>query len=118
MDQTDLLYRIVAIIFPVFSIVAIGYLYARYRQETDMASGNRINMDIFTPALIFDYMSASEVIRDALRLKMQAEEAYQTKLERLRGDIKAGWDQLDRGETVEFDVETFLATRNNADRRD
>ena len=65
-----------------------------------------------------DYMSASEVIRDALRLKMQDEEAYQTKLERLRGDIKAGWDQLDRGETVEFDVETFLAARNNADRRD
>ena len=60
MDQTDLIYRIVAIIFPVFSIVAIGYLYARYRRDTDMASGNRINMDIFTPALIFDYMSASE----------------------------------------------------------
>ncbi len=59
MSQADLIYRIVAIIFPVFSIVAIGYFYARHRHETDMASGNRINMDIFTPALIFDYMSAS-----------------------------------------------------------
>ena len=60
MSQVDLIYRIFAIIFPVFSIVAVGYLYARHRHETDMASGNRINMDIFTPALIFDYMSGSD----------------------------------------------------------
>ena len=60
MTDSDLIYRIIAIIFPVFSIVVIGYLYARYRHDTDMSSGNRINMDIFTPALIFDYMSASE----------------------------------------------------------
>ena len=59
MSQADLIYRIVAIIFPVFGIVAIGFLYARQRHDTDMSSGNRINMDIFTPALIFDYMSAS-----------------------------------------------------------
>ena len=60
MTQADLLYRIVAIIFPLFFIVSLGYLYARFRQGTDMSSGNRINMDIFTPALIFDYMSGSE----------------------------------------------------------
>jgi predicted permease len=60
MSQADLVYRIIAIIFPVFSIVAIGYFYARHRHDTDMSSGNRINMDIFTPALIFDYMSGSE----------------------------------------------------------
>ena len=60
MSHTDLIYRIIAIIVPVFGIVAIGYLYARYRQDTDMSSGNRLNMDVFTPALIFDYMSASE----------------------------------------------------------
>ena len=59
MSQADLALRIVAIIFPVFSIVAVGYLYARFRHDTDMSSGNRINMDIFTPALIFDYMSSS-----------------------------------------------------------
>jgi hypothetical protein len=59
MSQADLVYRIIAIIFPVFSIVAIGYLYARYRRDTDMSSGNRINMDIFIPALIFDTLSAS-----------------------------------------------------------
>ena len=60
MSQADLIYRIIAIIFPVFSIVAVGYFYARFRSDTDMVSGNRINMDIFTPALIFDYMSGSD----------------------------------------------------------
>ena len=60
MSQADLVYRIVAIIFPVFGIVAIGYLYARYRRDTDMSSGNRLNMDIFIPALIFDTLSASD----------------------------------------------------------
>ena len=60
MSQADLILRIVAIIFPVFSIVAVGYLYARFRHAADMSSGNRINMDIFTPALIFDYMSGSD----------------------------------------------------------
>jgi len=60
MPQVDLAYRIVAIIFPVFSIVAVGYLYGRYRRGTDMSSGNRINMEIFIPALIFDTLSASD----------------------------------------------------------
>ena len=59
MSQADLALRIVAIIFPVFSVVAVGYLYARFRHDADMSSGNRINMDVFTPALIFDYMSSS-----------------------------------------------------------
>ena len=60
MSHADLVYRILAIIFPVFSIVTIGYLYARYRRDTDMSSGNRINMDIFIPALIFDTLSAAD----------------------------------------------------------
>jgi predicted permease len=60
MSQLELAYRIVAIIFPVFSIVAMGYLYARFRSVTDMSSGNRINMEIFIPALIFDTLSASD----------------------------------------------------------
>lgn len=59
MSQVDLVYRILAIIFPVFAIVATGFLYGRYRRDTDMSSGNRLNMDIFIPALIFDTLSAS-----------------------------------------------------------
>jgi len=59
MHQLDLLYRIVAVVFPIFSIVALGYVYSRYYRP-NMATGNRINMDIFTPALIFDIMSATD----------------------------------------------------------
>ena len=50
MPQADLIYRIVAIIFPILSIVILGYIYARYRKDSNMSSGNRINMDVFTPA--------------------------------------------------------------------
>ena len=68
-SQAELIYRIVAIIFPVFSIVALGYFYARYRRDTDMSSGNHLNMDIFTPALIFDIMSASDyAVSDYVKL--------------------------------------------------
>jgi predicted permease len=71
MSQAELIYRILAIIVPVFSIVAIGYVYARYRHDTDMSSGNRLNMDVFTPALIFDYMSGSSyVLSDYLYLSV------------------------------------------------
>lgn len=60
-----------------------------------------------------DYMSASEVIRDALRLKMQVEAEEQAKLERLRADIDAAWAQADAGDLREFDVEAFLAAENS-----
>ena len=59
MQHLDLIYRIVTIIFPVFVIVAAGYIYSR-RHKPDMSAGNRINMDVFTPALIIDIMSASD----------------------------------------------------------
>ncbi len=47
-----MLLRVFSVIFPVFAISAIGYLYAR-RHRPDMAVANRLNMDIFLPALIF-----------------------------------------------------------------
>ena len=59
MQHLDLIYRIITIIFPVFAIVAAGYIYSR-RHKPDMSTGNRINMDVFTPALILDIMSASD----------------------------------------------------------
>ncbi len=59
MHQLDLLYRIVGVIFPILSIVVAGFVYSRFFRP-DMSTGNRINMDIFTPALIFDIMSASD----------------------------------------------------------
>ena len=51
-----MLWRIVAIVFPVFAIIAAGWLYARHRQSRggiDMAFANQLNMDIFVPALVF-----------------------------------------------------------------
>ncbi|MDI6750125.1 MAG: AEC family transporter [Rhodocyclaceae bacterium] len=50
-------FRILSIIFPVFAIIAAGWLYARLRQRAgggiDMAFANQLNMDVFVPALVF-----------------------------------------------------------------
>ncbi len=46
-----MLLRIAAILFPIFAIAALGYLYAR-RYPTDMGVANRLNMDVFVPALV------------------------------------------------------------------
>ncbi|MCG8556445.1 MAG: type II toxin-antitoxin system ParD family antitoxin [Proteobacteria bacterium] len=61
------------------------------------------------------YNNASEVIRDALRLKMQADEIYAAKLEALRRDIDLAGEQVRAGETVPFDLETFLSRPHRAD---
>lgn len=55
------------------------------------------------------YNNASEVVREALRLKRQVEEYEAAKLEALRRDIDSGWQQAERGELVEFDRERFLS---------
>jgi hypothetical protein len=59
-----MLLRILGIVFPVFAIVAAGWLYARYRQlrpgggGLDMGFANRLNMEIFVPALVFAALTA------------------------------------------------------------
>ena len=50
------MFQVFEIVFPIFAIVALGYLYAR-RFGPDMASANRLNLEIFTPALIFSVLS-------------------------------------------------------------
>jgi len=59
MDATplQLLERIAQTVIPLVAIVGLGYIYAR-RSHTDMSVANRINMDLFCPALIFSVMSA------------------------------------------------------------
>ncbi len=47
-----MLIRIVEILLPIFAIVAVGYLYGR-KHRPEMAVANRLNMDIFVPALVF-----------------------------------------------------------------
>ncbi|MBL8449828.1 MAG: AEC family transporter [Dechloromonas sp.] len=51
-----MLLRIVAILFPIFGIVAAGFFYAR-RHKPEMAVANRLNMDVFVPALVFAAMA-------------------------------------------------------------
>jgi hypothetical protein len=54
-----LIIRLFGIIFPVFAIVAVGYLYSRWRQP-DMTAANQINMTILLPALIFHVLSGKD----------------------------------------------------------
>jgi antitoxin ParD1/3/4 len=46
------------------------------------------------------YTSASEVVRESLRLLFAAEELKEQRRERLRADIRLGLEQLDRGQGI------------------
>jgi predicted permease len=54
-----LIIRLFGIIFPVFAIVAVGYLYSRWRRP-DMTAANHINMTVLLPALIFHVLSGKD----------------------------------------------------------
>lgn len=56
-----MLIRIVAILFPLFAIAAIGYLYGR-RKRPDMSLPNELNMDVFVPALVFLPVALASVL--------------------------------------------------------
>ena len=51
-----MLERVLGIILPVFSIIALGWLYAR-RAKPDMGWVNRISMNVLAPALIFSALA-------------------------------------------------------------
>lgn len=55
-----MLLTILQIVFPVFAIVAVGFLYARKRAP-QMEAANRLNLDVFTPALLLSVLSDSDV---------------------------------------------------------
>ena len=57
MEQSELLSRTFDTVFPLVFVVLFGFLYARWR-ATDMTIANRINMDVFVPALIFSVMAS------------------------------------------------------------
>jgi predicted permease len=54
-----MLLRIIAIIFPIFAIVGVGYFYARFKKP-DMAFANQLNMDVFVPALVFAALASRD----------------------------------------------------------
>jgi antitoxin ParD1/3/4 len=51
------------------------------------------------------YNSASEVIREALRLMDSYEGLRASTLTKLRNDVDAGWRQVEEGKVTPFDVE-------------
>jgi predicted permease len=52
-----MLERIAGIILPVFSIIAVGWLYA-WRVKPDMAAVNRLSMNVLAPALVFSALAS------------------------------------------------------------
>src|SRR3982750_3939694 len=52
-----MLMRLLGIILPVFTIVALGFVYAR-RAKPDMAQVNRLSMMILAPALVFSALAS------------------------------------------------------------
>ena len=53
------------------------------------------------------YNSASEVIREALRLLEERDEMRKMRLGTLRKEISVGLDQLERGEVSEYDDQSL-----------
>ena len=48
--------RIVSIVFPIFTIVMIGFFYGR-KHRLDMQAANRLNITVFLPALFFSALA-------------------------------------------------------------
>ena len=55
------------------------------------------------------YNNASEVVREALRLKIAAEATDEAKLQRLRDAIEPAWQQAEQGEFADYSLERSLA---------
>ncbi len=51
-----LITRIFTVLFPIFTIVMIGYLYARFR-SVNIAIINRFTLEVFSPALLFGILA-------------------------------------------------------------
>jgi predicted permease len=52
--------RIISVLFPLFAIVALGYVVGR-KTKPDFTTANRLNVEIFTPALVFSALASKDV---------------------------------------------------------
>lgn len=59
------------------------------------------------------YNSASEVMREALRLLEERDALREAKMEALRRDIQQGIDELDNGAGTALDMEAIKAKARN-----
>ena len=55
------------------------------------------------------YNSASEVVREGLRLVREQDQLREIRLNELRAEIQIGIDQADRGESKPLDIEALKA---------
>ena len=58
------------------------------------------------------YHTASEVVREGLRLLKERDELHQSKLSELQKDISIGIDQADRGQTQPFNEDTTARVKS------
>ena len=64
--------RLVEILFPLFALVALGYVIGK-RHRPELSGANRLNMDVFTPALVFAALAGRQVdVRAYLPLVLAA----------------------------------------------
>lgn len=63
------------------------------------------------------YQTASEVVREGLRLLKEKEELHQRRLEELRGEIRRGIEQADRGEVSPFNEATLDTVKAEGKKR-
>ncbi|GAC1451762.1 MAG: type II toxin-antitoxin system ParD family antitoxin [Isosphaeraceae bacterium] len=56
-----------------------------------------------------NYLSASEVVREALRLLQERDQLRELRLEELRKFVGVGIEQADRGDVAPLDVDATLA---------
>lgn len=63
-----------------------------------------------------DYADADEAIRAALRLLEREHRVYERKLARLKEAVQLGFDQIDRGEYDEIDMEDIEADMDRLER--
>lgn len=54
------------------------------------------------------YNNASEVVREALLLKIAADETDELKLQRLREAIEPAWQEAERGEFADYSLDGTL----------
>ena len=66
------LIRIISIVFPLFAIAGLGYLIGR-RTRPDLDAVNKLNMDVFVPALVFAALADKDFrVREFLPLAAAA----------------------------------------------
>ena len=59
------------------------------------------------------YFSASEVVRDGLRLLKEQEQIKKIRYEELRAEILKGYEQSQRGESIPLDIQAISLEGEN-----